>query len=56
MRNDASIGRDVEGWLTNPGQDNNQVPNYLPIRKRITRFQPIAERNDANADGDMEDG
>jgi hypothetical protein len=32
----------MERWLTNPSQDNNQVPNYLPIRKRITRLQPIA--------------
>jgi hypothetical protein len=46
MRNDASIGWDMEGWLTNPGQDNNQVSNYLPIGKRITRLQPIAERNE----------
>jgi hypothetical protein len=43
MRNDASIGWDMEGWLTNPSQDNNQVPIYLPISKRITRLQPIAE-------------
>jgi hypothetical protein len=35
----------MEGWLTNPGQDNNQVPKYLPIGKRIiTRLQPIADR------------
>jgi hypothetical protein len=34
----------MERWLTNPGQDNNQVPNYLPIGKRITRPKPIAER------------
>jgi hypothetical protein len=44
MRIDASVGGDMEGWLANPGQDNNQVPNYLPIGKRITRLQPIADR------------
>jgi hypothetical protein len=41
---DASVGWDMEGWLANPSQDNNQVPNYLPIRKIITRLQPIADR------------
>ncbi len=46
MRIDVSVGGDMERWLTNPGQDNNQVPNYLPIRKIITRLQPIAESKD----------
>ncbi len=43
--------------MTNPGQDNNQVPNYLPIGKRITRLQPLAEsnENDDNSEWDMED-
>jgi hypothetical protein len=47
----------MEGWVTNPGQDNNQVPNYLPIGKRITRLQPLAEsnENDDNSEWDMED-
>ncbi len=44
MRIDANAGWDMEGWLTNPSQDNNQVPNYLPIGNRIKRPQPIAER------------
>jgi hypothetical protein len=35
----------MEGWLTNPGQYNNQVPNYLPIGEMIRVYQPIADKN-----------